>query len=383
MNSSIKNKIVPFFKKKIKKDNYWDPIGKVKFGLIKRSFLLGIKKFNSRFKKERKKRLTKWEFFLMWFWPLSILFVGIILFLEEVFGIKTNSSIGLLTLFLILLLILKSLFLIYELILWIISNLRHSLDPTFNLHDLDFEDEIKFAFCNLKNYLYYPNNRSVSENNKFRKKFNSFFGDSYYSPTDFKLFKNIFGFKNSNGIKYNFYSANYLINREILVNNSNFISFIFLNFLLKKKSYGDEKIFNDGEFFVLKLNKKLKTSFVLSNQDFINSFSEKEINLESKKFNDEFSFSYAGYKKDMVLEITKILTPKVQEKLIQLKKINSSVRILFNENELIFDLPFQKDIYDFSKRIPDKKITLNEKQNFFLLYEEISEIAVDIAKYLD
>lgn len=93
-------------------------------------------------------------------------------------------------------------------------------------------------------------------------------------------------------------------------------------------------------FFAIKIEKKLKSTFLLYQESIFSrigqKFHNKELDVESIKFNKIFAFKYPGKKDAHQINITKTLSPSVQLKLIELNKKGRSLNILFQDEVIIF-----------------------------------------------
>ena len=140
-------------------------------------------------------------------------------------------------------------------------------------------------------------------------------------------------------------------------------------------------------FIGVRLNKKINSRFYLYPENVFskigNFFTKKEINTQSIEFNKTFAFSYNGKKSEQGMEIVQTLSPAVQQKLIQLKKENGSVRILFCDDSVFFNFngtmmnSYETDLLKDSNISEKDKALFNKKINTLI------DISSDISKYLD
>lgn len=93
-------------------------------------------------------------------------------------------------------------------------------------------------------------------------------------------------------------------------------------------------------FFAVKLEKKIKSPFMLYQESLFSKigqkFQDKEIDVESIKFNKTFAFSYEGKKADKSIDIVKMISPAVQLQLLELNKKGSNLNVLFDSDTMIF-----------------------------------------------
>ncbi len=138
---------------------------------------------------------------------------------------------------------------------------------------------------------------------------------------------------------------------------------------------------------VLKLDKTLKTSFLLEPENlftnFLDFFKKKEIDIESHEFNKAFAFSYNGKKDKKVLEIVQTLSPAVQINLLELKRKTKSFSILFKDNCVLFS--FKGRLLPKMKTNFFRKIELDERDEIFIQkrLDTIFNISNKMIQYLD
>lgn len=150
--------------------------------------------------------------------------------------------------------------------------------------------------------------------------------------------------------------------------------------------YGKHSTSHTEHFFAFYLNNKVSARFHLYPENAFsklgNFFSKKEINTESVEFNKTFAFQYDGKKGEHALNIVRTLSPAVQLKLLDLKKANGSVEILFSGNVAIFLFPgvfmnkLQSDFMKSPHLHPDDKKFVTEKIN------NLISLARDLSKYI-
>ena len=148
-----------------------------------------------------------------------------------------------------------------------------------------------------------------------------------------------------------------------------------------------DKDFNTETFIGVRLNKTINSRFYLhpeTTYDRIgNMFTNKELNTESIEFNKHFAFSYNGEKSEEGLNIIQTLSPAVQQKLIDLKKMTGSIRILFSEDSVFFSFKeVIDDFYDFDL-LEDIEIPKKSKEELENKIKTLIDISTDIAKYLN
>lgn len=221
-------------------------------------------------------------------------------------------------------------------------------------------DLIKFQICKDNNWYYNP------EKSK----------DSYYSLRG--IFNELF----------NKGDENQYIEDEIwgiTPNNKNyFYSGIFSYDNVSRDSKGRKnRTTHKKHFIAISLTKNTNIRFYLYPENVFsrigNFFTKKEINTESIEFNKTYAFSYFGVENNKQ-EIVKILSPAVQEKLIDLSKLKKNPEVLFNDNCIVFMFQgelFKKIHTNFSKTnsadSKDLKFINSQINNLTTIGNEISE----------
>jgi len=136
--------------------------------------------------------------------------------------------------------------------------------------------------------------------------------------------------------------------------------------------------------FAFRLKRKLKTRFLIAPEHFLEKVfrREKEIDLESAEFNKNFAIFYNGQKVEKQNEIVKILSPAVQLRLLEMKKVFGDFYILFVDDAIFFLFDgklLQNPRTNFLKttkiNLIDVAVVENRLQKTF-------EIGVDIARFL-
>lgn len=134
--------------------------------------------------------------------------------------------------------------------------------------------------------------------------------------------------------------------------------------------------------FPLKTNINLR--FNLSKENIFNKmgnfFTKKEINTGSTEFDKLFSISYKGKKSENSTRIKNFLTPRIQQKLLDLAKTNDIYKILFANDKVFF-------VFN-NKLMPKIKTNLfksnnlaSEDLNFITSkFRELLEFSKDIQK---
>lgn len=137
----------------------------------------------------------------------------------------------------------------------------------------------------------------------------------------------------------------------------------------------------------LHLPKDLGVNFRLEPESllhgFLDWFRKKEINTESVDFNKAFAFYYEGKREESELGIVKVLSPAVQDKLLDCRKRRGDFSLEFKEDTAIFgfDGLFLKKLKtDFFTEVKIAKEDLDAIEGYF---EEMGEIVMGIVKYLD
>lgn len=139
--------------------------------------------------------------------------------------------------------------------------------------------------------------------------------------------------------------------------------------------------------FGLHLPKKLKADFVLMPEGvghkIWNFFSRKEINTESSEFNKSFAFYYDGKKVESELEIVKILSPAVQQKILELKKKRGPFSMWIKNDVILVSFKgflLKKMQTNFFDKVQIDKRDTNEIRKTL---NEMFEIGGGIISYLD
>lgn len=140
-------------------------------------------------------------------------------------------------------------------------------------------------------------------------------------------------------------------------------------------------------FITIALSKSTQSRFHLFPENIasntLNFFRKKEINVESLKFNEIFAFNYNGEKIEEEQSIVKVLSPAVQEKLIQLNSHKKNLEVLFLDNSITF----YHDKNQFNISNVDINRLLKAEDKLILDFEnqinELTSIGEEIAKYLD
>ncbi len=137
-------------------------------------------------------------------------------------------------------------------------------------------------------------------------------------------------------------------------------------------------------YFIFPLHKNTTKRFHLYPENtfsrFFQKFSRKEINTESIAFNKAYAFSYKGKKGDMAQDITKVLSPIVQEELVKLRRSRGKTDVLFAENSVVF--LFDGFILKKMKTNLKKSIQLHRDDKILLenRIHELVEISLNLEK---
>jgi hypothetical protein len=88
-------------------------------------------------------------------------------------------------------------------------------------------------------------------------------------------------------------------------------------------------------YFAININKKINTRFILTpNKNLLRKFlTRNKIATESKQFNDTYKISIRNKKEDSELEVTRILTPRVQEELLKLNEHAKPKKTIFKRRK--------------------------------------------------
>ncbi|MFP4567669.1 MAG: hypothetical protein ACLFN8_01870 [Candidatus Woesearchaeota archaeon] len=240
------------------------------------------------------------------------------------------------------------------------------------------KDIIKLEVANQKNYLYWPDiNHDLWRT--YQKKYPEIFskGDKYQNLEDI------------------FWGTEEINNKKV-----HFTTGIFNYTTTTRDKDGNERnTKHTDHYFIIKLPKKLESRFFLYPENIFskitNMFQNKEINTESYKFNKTFAFSYKGKRSEKEMNITKILTPRVQEELLNLsehkKKQKSFLRrhttqglsILFAEEEVIYYAPGHLLTKTKTNFFTQNTIHNEDKEKITQELQTITKISNEIIKYLE
>jgi hypothetical protein len=133
-------------------------------------------------------------------------------------------------------------------------------------------------------------------------------------------------------------------------------------------------------YYVLKLNQKLKSRFHLYSGSFIFG---KKLKTESIEFNKSFKCSYKGKRGEHEINIMGVLSPVVQQKILDLKNEKKSLEILFVDDCILF--LFRGVLLKKLKTNFYKSIEIN-KEDYHALDKDLKtvlDLGTDIAYYLD
>ena len=150
--------------------------------------------------------------------------------------------------------------------------------------------------------------------------------------------ENYWGFKEMDGKKY-FFMSNSTINKTSQVGP-------------KERK----------QFFFVKLIKKIDIEFRLYGRTILLGAGNKQINVESQKFNDLFKFHFIDSKVNVQQDVISTISPAIQIGLIDLKEIKGPFDVHFNKDSI--DFYFEDISYDDD-------------------FNSIVEKVTTIAKYLD
>ena len=151
-------------------------------------------------------------------------------------------------------------------------------------------------------------------------------------------------------------------------------------------------------YFAININKKINTRFTLTpNKNLLRKFlTRNKIATESKEFNDTFKISIRNKKEDSELEVTRILTPRVQEELLKLNEHAKPKKTIFQKTQnangttIIMDKdtilfyipgPLMKDTKTKFKK--NMKIQEEDLQSINQELNTLIEISSEIAKYIN
>jgi hypothetical protein len=224
------------------------------------------------------------------------------------------------------------------------------------------KDIIKLQLANKKNWLFDPlQNKTKWSHLK-------------------KMFPLVFKKGDQNQRVENMFWGNFLYN-----NKSHYFHAGELSYDIQKLGInGKYRKVKQTEHYIIVYNEKnIHSTFMLIPETFKSKFNKKEIKTESHEFNRRYSFVYEGSKFSKELNIVKILSPAVQEKLLTLCRKNEDISILFHKNTIVFNLkgPMFKEIHTNFKNnsaIDQRDIDLIDSK-----LTNLTEISSGIIKYLD
>ncbi|MCC7574775.1 hypothetical protein KO361_04245 [Candidatus Woesearchaeota archaeon] len=239
-------------------------------------------------------------------------------------------------------------------------------------------DLIKLEVAKENNYLYWPD-----KNHKLWRDYAHKYTEVFNRGDQDQNLEDIFwGTTNINGKKHNFTSGLFNYTRVSRDNKGN----------TKHQKFTDH-------YFIIKLPRRLESRFYLYPEGVIskiaNFFTNKKIKTESIKFNDTFAFSYKGKKTDKHMNITQILTPRVQEELVKIsdykkkgngfftRRSTNGLSVLFAENAVVFYAPgriLRKTKMNFFKSSDIKEEDKNELKKEL---ETMIKVSDEIINYLD
>ena len=232
----------------------------------------------------------------------------------------------------------------------------------FTTHNDISQDILKLQVANRKNWLYDPF-RNKTKWSKLKKLFPMVFSKGDENQRVENMFWGLFLHQN----KYQYFHAGEFIYDELKIDIS-----------MKYK-----KVPKTQHYIIMYNEKNIQSTFMLVPESFKTKFNKNEITTESNEFNKKYSFIYEGSKKLKELNIIKILSPAVQEKLLVLGRKREEISILFHNNYIIFSIqgPIFKKTYTNFKKNP----TLDQRDITFLDNEltSLNEISSEILKYLD
>jgi len=150
----------------------------------------------------------------------------------------------------------------------------------------------------------------------------------------------------------------------------------------------------NNSFFVFKLSKKIKSRFLLKpdkNRGKENSLfwkkPYKELNVESSKFNELFSFEYAGSRDAKELDIVSILSPRIQEELVKLGQNgtkNSNVSVLFTDQSVVFSFDWElMDKVNTNFMLRSLELDPRDVKHINDKLDKMINISTEVVKYID
>jgi len=228
-------------------------------------------------------------------------------------------------------------------------------------------DLIKYEIANRNNWLYDPD-FDVSKAKKLLGNFPEVLNVGNSGQIDVE--DQFWGTKVVGGVKKLFYSGLYRYGVESINSKGRRTAALYYQY-----------------FFIIKLDKKLRSNFLLYPESFFskigNVFTKKEINVESVEFNKTFAFKYNGKKDERAMDVVGSLSPRVQEKLVDLSRANKGISVLFKNDSVMFVLnrhllnKFKSKIL-FGLKIDQRDVDLFKKN-----IDHFVDISADVSKYLD
>jgi hypothetical protein len=166
-----------------------------------------------------------------------------------------------------------------------------------------------------------------------------------------------------------------------------FVSGLFNYTIVTRDKNGKKEHNYTDHFFIIKLPKKINSRFFLYPENIFskikNYFTNKKINTESISFNKAFAFSYKDKKNDKEMDITMILTPRVQEELLKMKEKKQGLSVLFSEDSVVF---YAKGVLLRKIKTNFKKSPKINEEDKKIIKEELNKmvkVSCEIAKYLN
>jgi len=139
--------------------------------------------------------------------------------------------------------------------------------------------------------------------------------------------------------------------------------------------------------FALRLNKNIKVGFALLPESFGtrlgNFFHKKDIETESSAFNKAFYVSYIGDKSEQQLNIMQMLSPAVQDKLLQLRKEVGPFAILFRKDAVFVSLKGRMLKRMHTNFIRKVELNPEDESSIQKRLHRILDISGDIVPFLD
>lgn len=214
-----------------------------------------------------------------------------------------------------------------------------------------------FKYQVAKKYFWtYDPTPSKPEAEVFKKKFPYFFPKST-KPLRDVVDDQLWGSFSQNGLKRSFHSGVYVYS----------------------KAQGRSSKEVNFNFFALQLNKKISIPFTLVPEFekfmFTKKFSKKELNLESIAFNKVFFFEYDGSKDDVSLCATKVLSPVVQNMLVDIAKDYVGLRVAFLDDIIMFGFDSSRDFIFYDKSTSKTKSVFDYESFIFRLNKITTEVA--------